>query len=125
MNEMKAIYLDDAIDAINGLPNCPNGYSDAYDKASIISALEEVPSAQPEIVLELLKTQPTIEPRKKGQWIEREVSDSTGIEEWQSAKCSVCGLYHTTPYMYYFQEYEYCPHCGARMTKGGEDEQND
>jgi hypothetical protein len=46
MNERKAIYLDDAIDAINDLPNCPNGYSDAYDKASIISALEEVPSAQ-------------------------------------------------------------------------------
>ena len=37
-----------AIDAINDLPNCPNGYSDTYDKASIISALEDVPSTQPE-----------------------------------------------------------------------------
>jgi len=44
------IYLDDAIDAINDLPNCPNGYSGSYDKASIISALEEVPPAQTEII---------------------------------------------------------------------------
>ena len=37
-----------AIDAINDLPNCENGYSDAYDKACIIGVIEEVPSAQPE-----------------------------------------------------------------------------
>lgn len=48
MDDRKKIYLDDAIDAINDLPNCPNGYSGTYDKASIISALEEVPPAQPE-----------------------------------------------------------------------------
>lgn len=37
-----------AIDAIEGLPNCYNGYSDTYDKACIIGALEELPPAQPE-----------------------------------------------------------------------------
>lgn len=47
MNNRKMIYLDDAIDVINDLPNCPNGYSNTYDKASIISVLEEVPPAQP------------------------------------------------------------------------------
>ena len=37
----------DAIKAIEDLPNCYNGFSDAYDKACIIGALEEVPSAEP------------------------------------------------------------------------------
>ena len=37
------------------------------------------------------------------------------IEEWQSAKCSKCGKYHTTPYLYFFTDYAYCPNCGARM----------
>lgn len=54
---------------------------------------------------------------KKGEWIEREVicDNPKAIVEWQSAKCSVCGRYHTTPYMYYFQRYNYCPNCGADM----------
>ena len=33
-----------AIKAIDDLPNCPNGYSDTYDKACIIGVLEEVPN---------------------------------------------------------------------------------
>ena len=33
-----------AIKAIDDLPNCYNGYSDTYDKAYIIGALEELPS---------------------------------------------------------------------------------
>lgn len=61
---------------------------------------------------------PTIEERK-GRWLEKnvihEVESSTPIEQWQSAKCSACGKYHTTPYLYYFEDYAYCPHCGARM----------
>ena len=63
--------------------------------------LHEVPSAQPE--------------RKKGKWEEKEVSDEKVIDEWQSARCSACGKYHTAPYMYYFNNYNYCPNCGARM----------
>ena len=34
-----------AIEAIMDLPNCPNGYSDTYDKACIIGMLEEVQTA--------------------------------------------------------------------------------
>ena len=54
---------------------------------------------------------------KKGEWLERTVENvkAAGVEEIQSARCSVCGLYHTTPYMYYFSEYKYCPNCGAYM----------
>ena len=39
-----------AIDAILAFTNTPNGYSDTYDKAMIISTLKDVPSAQPEII---------------------------------------------------------------------------
>lgn len=46
--------------------------------------------------------------------IHREEAEKV-IEEWQSAKCSYCGLYHTTPYMYYFYEFKYCPNCGKEM----------
>lgn len=64
-----------------------------------------------------IENAPTIEP-KKGRWIEKSVfykEGDTVIEGWQSARCSVCGRYHTTPYMYYFNEYKYCPNCGADM----------
>lgn len=44
------IYRQAAIKAIENLQDCYNGFSDTYDKACIIGALEEVPSAQPEIV---------------------------------------------------------------------------
>lgn len=61
---------------------------------------------------------PTIEP-KHGEWEEKETfhnaDDNPIIEEWQSARCSVCHKYHTTPYMYYFSDYNFCPNCGAKM----------
>lgn len=63
--------------------------------------------------------------RPQGEWVEKtkfhNADDDPIIEEWQSAKCSVCGKYHTTPYLYYFDDYNYCPNCGARM-KGTDDE---
>ena len=63
--------------------------------------------------------------RPQGEWIEKtkfhNADDDTIIEEWQSAKCSVCGKYHTTPYLYCFDNYNYCPNCGCRM-KGADDE---
>lgn len=72
--------------------------------------------------MEMVKNMETIKPepeRKTGKWIERDViykpEASKTIEEWQSAKCSVCGKYHTTPFLYYFENYNFCPHCGARM----------
>lgn len=71
------------------------------------------------LVLKTINRLPTIEERKKGKWEEREVSSEKVIDEWQSARCSVCGKYHTTPYMYYFDNFSFCPNCGA-YTKGGE-----
>lgn len=38
----------EALRAIDDLPNCYNGYSDAYDKDYIMGVLDALPSAQPE-----------------------------------------------------------------------------
>lgn len=36
-----------ALDAIHGLPDCPNGFSDTYDKARIIEVLKDLPTIEP------------------------------------------------------------------------------
>jgi len=60
----------------------------------------------------------------RGEWEDKEVFNETDddhiVDEWQSARCSVCGKYHTTPYMYYFDNFNFCPNCGADMR--GEEE---
>ena len=74
--------------------------------ANCIEAIVELPSAEPE--------------RKKGEWIEISWSEpepnvcctSYSI---QSAKCSICGKYHTTPYLHSLVYFPYCPNCGAHM----------
>ena len=74
---------------------------------NVMCWLGELPPAQPE--------QP--EP-KRGEWLERDVIDEPKgkhITQWQSARCSVCGRYHTTPYLYSFTHYNFCPNCGADM----------
>lgn len=70
---------------------------------------------------QIIDEQPTIEERKKGEWLEKEVIDDrkdAKIQQWQQARCSCCNKWHTTPYMYYFENYDYCPNCGARMESG-------
>ena len=67
-----------------------------------------------------IKNAPTIdtEPVKHGEWEEKETHLNEGdceITEWQSARCSKCGKYHTTPYMYSFDNFNFCPNCGAQM----------
>ena len=60
------------------------------------------------------------EPVKHGKWEEKETYLNEGdceITEWQSARCSKCGKYHTTPYMYSFSNFNFCPDCGAKMDK--------
>ena len=94
-----------AIQAIDDLSNCYNGYSDTYDKAYIIGVLEEVP---------------TIDPVKYGKWIK--MSDADGVY-WA---CSECGediprVAHYNPQSDLFPRLEsidktnYCPNCGAKM----------
>ncbi len=54
---------------------------------------------------------------KTGHWLEKDVSSikETTIERIQSCTCSNCGRIHTTPYVYYFDNFKYCPTCGAKM----------
>lgn len=70
--------------------------------------------------IKALNNLPTIDHVRHGKWTEKKVTHednrrSTIIADWQSAKCSNCGKYHTTPYLYYFDHYNYCPNCGAKM----------
>ena len=55
-------------------------------------------SASVRDALELLKAQ---EPVVHGRWAEKHVdyASDCAIDEVQTAKCSICGLYHTAPYM--------------------------
>ena len=96
---MKLISRDAAIEAIDDLPNCYNGYSDTYDKAFIIGVLEELPSVD-------------VPDRKVGKWIKQ-----TEKYCWHYG-CSECGFqpwYERSIYTL-----GYCPNCGARM--GGEED---
>lgn len=70
---------------------------------------------------------PTADVRENviGEWIDREVIDDrkdAKIQQWQQAQCSICGKWHTTPYMYYFDDYNFCPNCGSY--NGGKKDEN-
>jgi len=82
-----------------------NGYGkDWQEDCEIADVIRNAPSVVPT----------TEQSSEIGEWIEIEVCDNN-VDEWQSAKCSVCGKYHTTPYLYYFDNFNYCPNCGAKM----------
>ena len=98
------VKREDAIKAIEELPNAYNGWSDAYDKAYIIGALEEVPSAD----------------RPQGKWIDAEIP----LESGGSMPIQVCNLCKTFyPLAYTGGGHRFCPNCGARM-KGADDERS-
>lgn len=108
------IYRQDAIDAICSVCGADNECDkskfvyDAPQEKQVIMCpdhyeLTHLPSAQ----LDVPDT-------NVGTWEERSVSEDS-IQQWQSARCSVCNKYHTTPYLYYFDNFNYCPNCGAKM----------
>jgi len=92
MNDL--IYRQSAINALENT-ECEL-LAEEWDE--LTNAIKQVPSADP----------------KKGQWEEKSVFEGE-IQQWQSARCSVCNKYHTTPYLYYFDNFKYCPNCGASM----------
>ena len=100
---MRLIDADKLRQDVLDFPNCYNGFSDAYDKARIIDAIDE---------------QPTIEERKKGKWLPFEY----GSECWH--KCSACGNGNQFKHKVIRENGEvhsmdsvrnYCPNCGAKM----------
>ena len=55
-------------------------------------------------VLEMLKTEPSIQPKPKtGHWIRMKA-----YEKWGCSECS-------TVFRFTFKEHNYCPNCGAKM----------
>ena len=109
----KIIYAEDAIDAAECIVE-HHSITPYKTMAAAMDHLKRIfngmPSAQPK--------------RIKGRWTEKTVTENPqacGIREWQSAKCSVCGKYHSTPYLYSFTEYAFCPTCGSDM-RGEDDE---
>lgn len=128
-----------AIKAIEDLQDCYNGFSDTYDKACIIGALEEVPSAQPEYCLDewcteckeydherhccprfnhVIRTtlqemkEEQVE-RKKGKWV-REDGIAHGIVS-RVVKCSLCGKNAGLSEEGFWHLSDFCPNCGTRM----------
>ena len=79
-------------------------------------------SEEHKLLLELIDSM-EVEEVDRGNWIEKKVKENVDdhnepiIPFWQSAKCSVCGRYHTTPYLYYFDMFRYCPNCGSTMNR--------
>lgn len=95
------IKRSDAIKTVEELPNAYNGWSDAYDKAYIISTLEEVPKAD----------------RPQGEWIAK-------TENYHSHwVCSECGSWALLEYNEQMCLSNFCPNCGAQM-KGADDGRN-
>jgi len=116
------------IDADALIDDCMERYCKECDKRKgikngkwrIIYEIGEVPCRACDVddLKAELENAQTVDVRENvhGKWIERKViEDGKAIDEWQSAKCSVCGKYHTTPYLYNFDDFNYCPNCGAKM----------
>lgn len=109
------------IPSANYITEKPNdAIKPSNDVISRADAIEEISKGVWNVyeLIDRINTLPSAD-RPKGEWEDREVFNDTDddhiVEEWQSARCSVCGKYHTTPYMYYFNNYNYCPNCGAYM----------
>lgn len=106
--------LEMAIEALEQEP-CEDAISRAWLKESIHNfyhGLKHTPTE--EDIQAYIDVAPSVTPQPKvGEWLEKEVNSETAIMVWQSARCSVCDKYHTTPYMYYFSHYDWCPNCGS------------
>lgn len=96
--------------------------ADEYVIIPVVEKMDDEPSQLPITIGDLIKRTTKKEPIfadvrevRHGTWQEKQVFDGNCIEQWQSAKCPVCGRYHTIPYLYYFHHDNYCPNCGAIM----------
>ena len=92
-------------DAVKAVANTYWQGTDCECYAFAHKALDNVPTAD-------------VAPVRHGMWVDKgTITDEKAevITEWQSARCTCCNKYHTTPYLYYFDNFTYCPNCGARM----------
>lgn len=56
---------------------------------------------------------------KVAEWDDIQVFEVVGttVDRLQSTFCPVCRRYHTTPYVYSYNHYDYCPNCGSQMRR--------
>ena len=97
----------DAIEAVESLPNTPNGFTDTYSKACIIGLIEELPSAdRPQgfrggkIPPKVNHIEIKVNDRPQGEWV---------IRENGNKECSLCGHERQDGWDYF------CGYCGAEM----------
>ena len=89
---------EEAIDKLQDLWNeVYNEDSDGYDYAEAIDMAIEALSAE----------------AVQGEWGHM-IADGTDGSHWYEYECSHCGEVVLRPY-------NFCPNCGAKMTKGGDD----
>ena len=134
---MRLIDADVLIKEVEDFPNCYNGWSDAYDKAYIIGAIEEAPTIEPktkviaqvtfdedklrEIVheaVERIKEEYDIVDRPQGEWIIE--YNGNGWNDYWNYTCSNCGKKYERADVVLYNA-RYCPNCGARMKGVGND----
>lgn len=126
------IKREDVICAIKSLPDCPNGYSDAYDKAVIIGVIEDLPTADvvssslfdqidwertvaisqlAEIGKSLGEQMDDVVKRKKGKW-----RTTNAFPHW--LYCDQCHK-RLVPNVNWIEEYNiptnFCSNCGSDM----------
>ena len=97
--EMRLIDADALIMAVEDFPNCYNGWSDTYDKAFIIGAIEEAPTIDAVSVVH-------------GEWKPFDLTWGRSLYA-----CSVCGEVEYLPCDAFNGKplFKYCPNCGAKM----------
>ena len=72
------------------------------DADALIKRLKDMGLSYRGDIIGTIEAQACDEAEKQGHWLEKEVhttGEDVEIDKWQTAKCSACGRYHTTPYV--------------------------
>ena len=122
---MRLIDADKLKKAVEGLPDCYNGFSDTFDKACIIGVIDEQQTIEKlDVATEycmkrclVMITMDTYETLiayynrantvpKRGNW----------IADKYTRICSECGRSY---WLRFAEPWNYCPHCGVCMKRKG------
>lgn len=104
--------IEEAILVLNySRPNTPGKDKQFYDNEDLNNALN--------MAIEAIEKLEENQNSKIAHWENLDVYSikDTTVDFLQTASCSHCGKVHTTPYMYYFDEFNFCPNCGFKMGK--------
>lgn len=93
----RLIDADKLRDDVLNFPDCYNGFSDTYDKAWIVDAIDAQPTAEPQ--------------ERTGKWLDAVIPNDNGGLPVQV--CDQCNTFF--PLAYTGGGHHYCPNCGARM----------